>query len=290
MSEIKRYVALQLMKSIHASNQEKWPPLAVFNLDVIGRSVFTSGFYENNILDCLRREVFVKMDTRRIALDVGANIGNHSLFFTKFFDQVLAFEPNKRAFLLLSANALLSEKIIAYNVGCSNHEFSATVRYSSKNVGMASLSNPVSGDLTAEFQLKVLDRFVDRSEWEKVDFIKIDVEGHELEVLEGARGILSASSPIVAFEAISDDGGARMADIVKYLREAGYEKFYGLSDQTSLSKVSKRLSRLLNFFKVVFRVERSPKFKIELLRKGVLGSHDTHLIIASKFYLTDAKN
>ena len=53
-------------------------------------------------------------------LDIGANIGNHSLFFSNYFAKCISFEPNPRTFSVLEINSRLVENIIPMNIGLSD--------------------------------------------------------------------------------------------------------------------------------------------------------------------------
>ena len=74
--------------------------------DSICQSVILNGFYERELLQGMC--VLVK-DKNGIALDIGVNIGNHSLFFSKHFDAVISFESAPNNCLLLKANLFLNK-------------------------------------------------------------------------------------------------------------------------------------------------------------------------------------
>lgn len=75
----------------------------VVNNDHIGKQILIDGFYERffleNIINYLDNSVF-----SNTMVDVGANIGNHSVFFSKYFNQIFSFEPQKRTFQILEMN------------------------------------------------------------------------------------------------------------------------------------------------------------------------------------------
>ncbi len=56
--------------------------------DPICREILTSGFYEKELLEGM---VSLVKNARGVVLDVGANIGNHSLYFSRYFDHVISF-------------------------------------------------------------------------------------------------------------------------------------------------------------------------------------------------------
>ncbi len=188
------------------------------------------GWYEERYIRFLERYVFPCIDPHSIALDIGANIGNHSNRFANYFSQVHAFEPNQRVFYLLEANAMLTplphnapqQKIVTHNVGCSDRQFSQPVKYSVSNVGAASLEIDSANDTQrAVFQLVRLDDYLPFELHSKVGFIKLDVEQHETQALKGAEQIIISSRPIIVFEAHNFDGPS------EYLKSLDYQYFYG---------------------------------------------------------------
>ncbi len=74
--------------------------------DSICQLIILNGFYERELLQGMCALV---KDKNGIALDIGANIGNHSLFFSKQFDAVISFEPVPNNYLLLKANLFLNQ-------------------------------------------------------------------------------------------------------------------------------------------------------------------------------------
>ena len=63
---------------------------------------------------------------------------------------------------------------------------------------------------------------------ELVSFIKIDVEGHELQVLQGAQNLLTTQMPLILLELLTEDIQAQRAASLDFLSEIGYTKFESL--------------------------------------------------------------
>ena len=86
--------------------------------DTISKEISIFGTYEkeqlNKIID------ITKSKKRRICLDIGANIGNHSLFFSNFFEKVISFEPHYKTFQVLKINAKNNKNIKIFNLALSN--------------------------------------------------------------------------------------------------------------------------------------------------------------------------
>ena len=68
-----------------------WPPFAIFAHDGIGHEIITSGWFENQLIDFLETHIFPSISPNSIALDIGANIGNHSNRFANYFKKGSCF-------------------------------------------------------------------------------------------------------------------------------------------------------------------------------------------------------
>ena len=102
--------------------------MAVFSSDHISHDINLDGIYEKDYLITLIKwlksiqyNIF-----NGIAIDIGANIGNHSVFFSKFFKKVYSFEPNPKTFELLKINAKLNNNIYVRKTGLSNKKLFQT--------------------------------------------------------------------------------------------------------------------------------------------------------------------
>jgi FkbM family methyltransferase len=125
---------------------------------------------------------------RRTAVDAGAHIGLTALALSDRFERVYAFEPVPENFLCLSANVDIG--VSTHNVALGSHSGECSMEQPGENSGCWS-ARPGSGT-----RIEPLDSF----ELENVDFIKIDVEGFEGEVLQGAVDALKRCRPVVLFE------------------------------------------------------------------------------------------
>jgi FkbM family methyltransferase len=157
---------------------------------------------------------------RRCAVDVGANCGHYSIEFCKYFDSVIAFEINET---LTRELQHFSEKLRVVPSGLSSSSGTATLYIPLMNGslplhGWASLetSNCPYTDVYAEKSVSI--ETLDSYHLADVDFIKIDVEGHELEVLRGARRTLQDCSPVVLIEVKE----ANLEAVTDFLKGIGY--------------------------------------------------------------------
>ncbi len=189
------------------------PQLGMFAFDHIGLTINMYGRYEDKELNLLKSLLTSLYGHRPegVALDVGSNIGNHSIFLIDFFEDVYAYEPNPKTFMMLELNCkLLKGRMNKASIHCRNYalgdvEGYAEMQLNSKNIGSAKLARTISKPIAREDEssptvhVKKLDDIVEL-EGKDIRLIKIDVEGHELSVLRGAVGILKRQKPIVIFE------------------------------------------------------------------------------------------
>ena len=125
-------------------------------------------------------------------LDVGANVGNWSkLVNSKLMScEIHAFEPSRETFFALAVFAKSVSNVHIHNFACGETNTSRNLYYDESKSGMASLSKRNLKHLNIDFEkfesveIRRLDTFLSNSSI-KPDGLKIDVEGHELEVLKG---------------------------------------------------------------------------------------------------------
>jgi len=143
------------------------------------------------------KSFLVKLNKNPIIFDVGANIGNYSKLVTKIRPdaKIIAFEPNKSAFCELKK--LASNKIITLNFGLSKNKTKA-VLYNQNDesnehasIYAAVITSLHKKESTKEtIHLDTIDNICKQMHIETIDFLKIDTEGNELAVLQGALGML----------------------------------------------------------------------------------------------------
>ncbi len=144
----RRYVAYKTLGAVIVWIQQRlsakhlrdgFPQLAVFSFDHIGIRINANGRYERDELDALIAFLRSKELLGGACIDVGANIGNHSVFFADYYDRVYSFEPNPLAYKLLEINALLRKNITCFNFGLSRCEHQAQLVSPPGNIGESSL-------------------------------------------------------------------------------------------------------------------------------------------------------
>jgi FkbM family methyltransferase len=138
-----------------------------------------------------------------IVFDVGSNAGYYAAeMLSRLGDRVkiYCFEPSKKTFELLEKKLEHFENKQLFNFGFGDKEGSATLYSDDEVSGLASLYNRRLDHLgikmghTEVIQVKTLDDFCRDSGIERVNFLKLDVEGHELKVLNGAQNLIHSNS------------------------------------------------------------------------------------------------
>jgi FkbM family methyltransferase len=220
----------------HLANGEK--QLAAYTFDFIGHQINLKGVYERQELIATFNFLSAHDYINGYAADVGANIGNHSIFFRRYYPKVFSFEPNLRTFKILSLNAELVGDIQCFNIGLSESERIAYLNINSANVGGSYLSTDDSyrNDSQQEIHLKTFDSLADQFNG-KLGLFKIDVEGHELSVLHGSEQTLLRDRPVILFEQQVENFTNGKSLVFEYLKSIGYSKFAVVSPSPNLPLV-----------------------------------------------------
>lgn len=204
----------------------------------VDESIAEHGYWEMG----LSRGFLEHIKKGGVFLDIGANIGYHSLFVASLLKEsgrVYSFEPISHLCSQLQASIALNNftNIEVCNFGLAESEGEATIHMRDENIGGSTLlSFPKIEKFdvkeTEKVSLKKLDSFL--GEHAKVDVIKIDVEGYELEALRGAVNILKSNHPVIFMEfspvIYFQDYANKPLDLVDFLRGLGYS-FFSLDEE-----------------------------------------------------------
>lgn len=204
----------------------------------VGLQLFEQGCYDPKEVELL----LDILDIRRhffgdgvVALDCGANIGVHSVEWGRWmygWGRVFAFEAQERIYYALAGNLAINNCFnvsafhVALGAGCGSinipepnyfvpgsfGSFELVKREETEFIGQA-----IDYAKTVPVSLVSLDSLgLDR-----VDFIKIDVEGMELDVLKGAASVIEKNHPVMFIEIIKSD----QDQLTAYLTDRGYKLF-----------------------------------------------------------------
>lgn len=165
----------------------------------------TGTFYEADLLRALADEIRQPVD---LILDVGANIGNHTAFFSKVLGgSVLCIEPSPLATPYLRANLEAN----GLTETCEVQEVAAAREAGDlylddprvENLGMSRVTHLPKGERPVQVKGLPIDHIVRKNEFannRRIDLIKIDVEGFEEDVLAGAEWVLRNHTPMLVVE------------------------------------------------------------------------------------------
>ncbi len=155
---------------------------------------------------------FIKNNS--IIIDVGANIGIFTLFAAHLSrgGKIYAFEPATKTFNILNRTIVannLTPNIHTINKALGDEDGRAILLVGADEVGGANLIDKslcLSGkedifNISEEVSMTTLDKFIGENNIKKVDFIKIDAEGYEKQIIKGAREVIKKFSPVIACSA-----------------------------------------------------------------------------------------
>jgi FkbM family methyltransferase len=201
--------------------------------DIVSNAVRTGG-YETELQE-LSNDLLVQ-HTDGIVIDIGANLGSYVVPLAKrnAHLQFEAFEPQRVVYYQLCANTFLNRlsNVYAHNVGLSNEQRITSYvlpNYAEEtNIGAFSIDFDTR---LKDYEVKsegVTERMIiiplDSMQYEKVRLIKIDVEGHELQVLQGAEHTLRENNyPPIIFEAWTWKFPEKRQAVFAHLEGLGYE-------------------------------------------------------------------
>ncbi len=260
---------------LQQKNIKKYENIAVPAFDYISSCIILDGQYEKMELNSIARMCKKKLKNKTV-LDIGAHIGNHSIFFSKYAKKVISFEPNSFTYKFLKFNSEFYNNIITLNFGASNVNSKMQTITNINNLGTSRVYKKKStkkNKLKKEISnFKKLDdlRFLFK---EKIALIKLDVENHEIQALNGMKRLLKKNFPIVIFECSYNQNDE---NIYKLLKELGYRKLYVCS-KPKWATSEKLPFYIKNFFKILEAIFfKAPEYKYNLLEAKSLNDRAAH--------------
>ncbi|MDP2355722.1 MAG: FkbM family methyltransferase [Beijerinckiaceae bacterium] len=193
--------------------------------DLIQGEHLKQGFYERDELELIQRAF-----NGGTFVDIGANVGNHTIYAALILGatKVIAIEPNPAAQRILRVNISINDqhdRVVLHPVGLSDAAGHANIgRTKVGNLGNTELER---NDSHGEIKLLTGDEVLNGT---KVDFIKIDTEGNELNILKGLSKTIERDRPPLFVEV----DNANAAKFHEFIRACGYsvEKRYRRYDES----------------------------------------------------------
>ena len=175
-----------------------------------------------------RNRALAQVNKWNLAIDIGANIGLWSKDLTNFFLKTICFEPNKNCIKFLKKNIII-EKAIIYNyaLGSKNEDkelftpinSGGSSFIDSTKIGFNSDGQKIYGKWPQRTKKQLVKvKKLDEFNFNEIDFIKIDVQGYEYQVIKGAKKTLEINSPIICLEEIDP----KNSKAIKFLESLNY--------------------------------------------------------------------
>jgi FkbM family methyltransferase len=200
--------------------------IKIFSKGLIEHKVLFTGEYEDDTNIILKKYVH-KND---VVIEAGANIGTETLLLSKLVGNngmVYAFEPVPHIFTALKENCQLNKlenvRLEALAVGNENNDITfyiANRDLPNQGMGSKELSH---SELKVQINVKqeMLDAYLDKMQVKKVDFIKMDIQGGEIDLLKGAVKTIVKHRPAMFLEA--GEGLSSIDELFNWLTSHEYK-------------------------------------------------------------------
>ncbi len=214
---------------------------AILNSIEFSRSLFSVVHLMGGGSD-INRRVFVNLVRRGdVIIEIGANVGVYTSLFSRLVGsrgRVHAFEPVGANFERLASrlHLLKADNVVLNRQGVGSRQGEQEIVIPGDDAQQASFAVHQHGSWSIATRTRrelvpviTIDSYMRDAQVDRVDFVKIDVEGSELDVLRGAQECLARSLPLMHMEINPDwlgDFGTSASDLVSFLTSIGYRFFY----------------------------------------------------------------
>ena len=221
-------ICYKLIQSFRRSEADASANLAVYANDDLGLRISCFGEFESEILDCVRKRLGDSFG-HSIFLDIGANVGNHTNGLAGSFFHCHSFEPDPRNFQLLKLNTAGNARITCHKVAVSDRRGRSLLQQDFTNSGKSRIVKETAHS-NSEHRTKLISVRAEKldalfNDADEIGLLKIDVEGHEENVLRGAKKLLKKHKPIIMLELLPSQIVSGRAKALDYLSELGYTSF-----------------------------------------------------------------
>ena len=258
-------------------NRGDYPKFWVMLSDPICRDILTNGYYEKELLLGMQS---LANNKKGIAIDVGANIGNHTIFYSRVFPRVISFEPVPSNCWILKANLHLNRinnvTLVEKGLGAkaeilllgdedrenTNNAFNAEPNIlfnASPNMAKAEVAR---GD----------DEMARLGVDSEIAMIKIDVEGFEPYVLQGFKQTIMKHNPIIFWEAFTQETAKPSVEILKSM---GYKNFYHMTTNRYANNLVNKLSN--SFGKSAYLIPLDECMRLDGMNVAMMEAVDQYL-------------
>ena len=202
----------------------------VFDNCFISKTIRNNQIWEPHMHDIFDK--FIKKDS--IVIECGCHIGSHTIKMASLCEKIYGFEPMPATYNILKKNIELNgiNNAIIYEKGVSDNKGTTTVNWiADEDTGQCGLDNNPMGkpqwikatDETINVELITIDSL----NLDKLDFMKIDVEGYEPLVIKGGINTIKKCKPVIIMEVWKNHFGEvdinYTKELFKELLDIGYE-------------------------------------------------------------------
>jgi FkbM family methyltransferase len=176
-----------------------------------------------------------ELPSKRTFVDVGSHIGFYAIPLSYYFEKVIAYEPSRFQVEYLRKNIHLNnlDNIIVKDCAVGAEKGVHTLYVMGRSGGSNTLASDVAA-LGVPMEKYLVDVVtLDNENLVDLDVLKIDVEGFELEVLNGAKETINICKPVIICEVWDTDH--RRKDVVDFLAELNYSVCFPFENLSELA-------------------------------------------------------
>ena len=218
----------------------------------IDLSIYIFGKFEYEIIETIAKH---KISKKPIFFDIGANIGVQTLQLAQYYKEakVHSFEPTNFGYRKLKNNLIINPELkknifinqnfLTYKKFLPNKIYASWNLKAKKNIHK---KHQGSYKNTSNASLLKLDDYIKRNKIKKIDFIKLDVDGHELEVLKSGYNFLKKNKIPIIFEVapyLYVEHGYTQNDLIKLFKSLKYN-FYNIDNLKKIDDIYRFFSSI----------------------------------------------
>jgi len=202
---------------------------------VLNRRAWKPKLYEKLTKNSILKVLVPYIPRDKIVLDVGGNTGYHCHFFSEHAKHVYTYEPVPELHTVQKSN-MTNKNISFRNMAVGNKVTSIDLYVDVRRLSMTSQIPLVESE-----KISVPMTRLDSEHHQNIGFIKIDVEGFELDVLRGAQQLITTQTPncmVEIYKPWADKTGGSVREVFEWFDDKPYSCFYYDSEKQYLVEVT----------------------------------------------------
>ena len=241
--------------------------IRIYPKNEIYRSIFVNGIYDPNMVIVTERF----LPKNGVMIEAGANMGYFSMLISKYLSaegKIYALEPSKRDFSRLTDNVSinrLSKAISCHNlavfdkIGTEKLTVACEERSALNTMGSAFSFKGVDKVEVADVMTITLDEFAKNEGIERLDVLKLDVEGSELRALQGGKNLVERFRPTIIL-GVNRNAFAASEKLPAGLKKKEKERM----EQENASRIYRDIQQTLKDMRYkAYKLVTSPKFELQ---------------------------